>query len=128
MRGEYYTFATRRVFTGKNPPGGDFLHAKSLPHGGFLPVNSLRGRLFRGAISYRDTGPGCPKPRTPTEGLPQLVGRVLVPANPTHGSALRAYSFDFLASPRSRNHVDFVPTPLVWSNVFGDNVNGEASS
>ena len=58
MRGEYYTFAARRVFTGKNPPGGHFLHAKSLPHGVFLPVNSLRGRLFRGAISYRDTGTG----------------------------------------------------------------------
>ena len=53
MRGEYYTFAARRVFTGKNPPGGgDFLHAKSLPHGVFLPVNSLRGTLFRGGGDF----------------------------------------------------------------------------
>ena len=48
MRGEYYTFAARRIFTGKNPPGGDFLHAKCLHHGGFLPVNSLRGDFLGG--------------------------------------------------------------------------------
>ena len=76
MRGKYYTFAARRVFTGKNPPGGHFLHAKSLPHGVFLPVNSLRGRLFRGAISYRDTGNrrrGRPRRRW-TDDIKQWTG------------------------------------------------------